>query len=550
MGDSWRLLGEREDYWRGDSLGRFWFLIYTPRLLLDDVVLKFLSPVHSQIHTTMHFSAALFVVFVGSFPYFSLATSQAFSSSLFGSQICLPASWPSSPSPGVSTNLSKPLIPQAPNAELRDLLKQVNTKNIEDTILELVSFGTRHTLSSQTDPKRGIGAAKDWIAETMGGFGGGLKVSVQTYLQVPTSRIPAATNISNVIGKIEGSDDSGRVYVISGHYDSRVTDVLNGEHDAPGANDDASGVAGMYPLHLLGIVRVNWLIRIVMMELARILSTTKPKATIIFTAVASEEQGLQGSAYLAGTLKNSSTNVEAMLNNDIVGSSTGDAGQKDAYTIRVFAQGPPLTETAAVSANRLKLGLENDSPARELARFTKEVAQNDATGMKEIAIIYRLDRYLRGGDHSSFLAKGYTAIRFTEPNENFAHQHQDVRVENGTQYGDLPEFVDYDYVSRVARVNLATLWSLVQGPGVPKNVTVDTTNLDNNSSIKWVKGAGAVTGYEIVWRPTDAPVWTSVVDVGLVNSVTLALSKDNVVFGVRAVGEDGFRSMAVVPFPG
>ncbi|RDI79323.1 hypothetical protein Vi05172_g10679 [Venturia inaequalis] len=441
------------------------------------------------------------------------------------------ASWPSSSSPGVTGSISKPMVPQAPNAELQDLLKQVNTTNIEKTILKLVSFGTRHTLSSQSDPKRGIGAARDWIEDSMRGFGGGLTVDVQTYLQGPTTRIPVATNISNVIGKIEGSDGSGRVYVISGHYDSRVTDVLNGEDDAPGANDDASGVA-------------------VMMELARILSTTKPKATIIFTAVASEEQGLQGSAYLAGTLKNSSTNVEAMLNNDIVGSSTGDAGQKDPYTIRVFAQGPPLIESATVSANRLKPGLENDSPARELARFTKEVAQNNATGMKEIAIIYRLDRYLRGGDHSSFLAQGYPAIRFTEPNENFAHQHQDVRVENGTQYGDLPEFVDYEYVSRVARVNLATLWSLVEGPGVPKNVTVGTANLDNNSSIKWMKGAGAVTGYEVVWRPTNAPVWTNVVDVGLVNGVTLALSKDNVVFGVRAVGEGGFRSMAVVPFPG
>lgn len=287
-----------------------------------------------------------------------------------------------------------------------------------------------------------------------------------------------------------------------------------------------------------------------MMELARILASTKPKATIIFTAVASEEQGLQGSAYLASTLKNASTNVEAMLNNDIVGSSTGDKGQKNPFTIRVFAQGPPLTESPSVSANRLRLGLENDSPARELARFTKEVAQNNDTGMNEIAIIYRLDRYLRGGDHSSFLAQGFPAIRFTEPNENFAHQHQDVRVENETQYGDLAEFVDFEFVSRVARVNLATLWSLVEGPGVPRNVTVDTTNLDNNSSIKWIKGAGEVAGYEIVWRPTDAPVWTHVVDVGMVNSYTLALSKDNVIFGVRAKSSNGYRSMAVVPFPG
>ncbi|QDS70919.1 hypothetical protein FKW77_006627 [Venturia effusa] len=473
------------------------------------------------------------IALVGFLPAAVFADAQSYASSFFDEQssICLPASWPSSSSPGVSANISQPLVPQSPNAELQDLLKEVDATNIENTILKLVSFGTRHTLSSQTDPKRGIGAARDWIAETMEGFGGGLEVSVQTYLQAPTTRIPVATNISNVIGRIEGSDGSGRVYVISGHYDSRVTDVLNAVDDAPGANDDASGVA-------------------VMMELARILSKTKPKATIIFTAVASEEQGLQGSAHLAATLKNSSTNVEAMLNNDIVGSSTGDAGQKDPFTIRVFAQGPPLTESATVSATRLQLGLENDSPARELARFTKEVAQNNATGMKEIAIICRLDRYLRGGDHSSFLAQGYTAIRFTEPNENFAHQHQDVRVENGTQYGDLPEFVDYDYVSRVARVNLATLWSLVEGPGVPRNVIVATTNLDNNSSLKWVKGAGAVTGYEIVWRPTDAPVWTNVVNVGLVNSVMLALSKDNVIFGVRAVGEGGYRSMAVVPFPG
>jgi hypothetical protein len=288
-----------------------------------------------------------------------------------------------------------------------------------------------------------------------------------------------------------------------------------------------------------------------MMELARILSPIRPKATILFAAVASEEQGLHGSAHLAQSLKNTSTNVEAMLNNDIVGSSTGDKGQKDPFTLRVFAQGPPLTESKAVQQSRLRLGLENDSPARELARFTKEVAENDSTGMKNIAIIYRLDRYLRGGDHSSFLAQGYTAIRFTEPNENFAHQHQDVRVEDGRQYGDLPEFVDYDYVSRVARVNLATLWTLANGPGIPKNVTIDTTTLGNDSLLNWgVKKGGDVVGYEVVWRATDASTWTHVVDVGKVYSISLPLSKDNVIFGVRAVGGNGYRSMAVVPFPG
>ena len=207
------------------------------------------------------------------------------------------------------------------------------------------------------------------------------------------------------------------------------------------------------------------------MELVRVLSRRTPKSTIILAAVAGEEQNLYGSAFLAQTLKNASTNVEAMLNNDIVGSSTGDRGQKDPFTIRVFAQGPPLTESASVSATRLSIGGENDSGARELARFSTEVAANEDTGMN-IAVIYRLDRFLRGGDHSSFLQAGYSAIRYTEPNENFAHQHQNVRVENGTQYGDLIEFVDFDFVSRVAKVNLATLRSLSEAPGKVRNVTV------------------------------------------------------------------------------
>jgi len=288
-----------------------------------------------------------------------------------------------------------------------------------------------------------------------------------------------------------------------------------------------------------------------MMELARILASTSPKATIIF-AVASEEQGLQGSAYLAKSLKNSSIKIEAMLNNDIVGSSTGDRNQKDPFTTRLFAQGTPLTEPNFTQQTRLKLGLENDSPTRELARFTKSVAENNATGMTNIAIIYRLDRYLRGGDHASFLAQGYPAIRFTEPNENFAHQHQDVRVEGGLQFGDLPEFVDFEYVARVARMNMATLWSLSNGPGVPMNVSIDTATLDNDSVLKWGKedSGSDVTSYEVVWRVTDAPLWTHVVDVGKVYTVSLPLSKDNVIFGVRAVAGNGYKSMAVVPFPG
>lgn len=288
----------------------------------------------------------------------------------------------------------------------------------------------------------------------------------------------------------------------------------------------------------------------VVIELARILAKRRPSATIILGAVAGEEQGLYGANHLAQTLRNSSTNVEAMLNNDIVGSSTGDRGQKDPTTIRIFAQGPPLTESDSVAARRLQIGGENDSPARQLARFSAEVAANEATGMNT-AIVYRLDRFLRGGDHSAFLQAGYAAIRYTEPNEDFTHQHQDLRVENGTQYGDLIEFVDFEYTGRVAKVNLATLWSLSEAPGQPRNVTVDTQVLDNATRLKWVgpKEDGNVEGYEVVWRATTAPLWTHAVSVGKVNSASVELSKDNVIFGVRAVGKNGYTSPAVFPFP-
>jgi hypothetical protein len=286
------------------------------------------------------------------------------------------------------------------------------------------------------------------------------------------------------------------------------------------------------------------------MELARILAKKQPKATIILGAVAGEEQSLYGSTFFAQTLKNSSTNVEGMLDCDIVGSSTGDRGQKDPFTIRLFAQGPPLTESTSVAARRLQIGGENDSPARQLARFSSEVAANDATGMN-IAVIYRLDRFLRGGDHSAFLQAGFPAIRYTEPNENFAHQHQDVRTENGTVYGDLIEFVDFDFTNRVGKVNLATIWSLSQAPGMPRNVTVDTTALDNNTRLKWIVSSNPdLKGYEVVWRATTAPMWTHMLDVGKVGSVTIPLSKDNAIFGVRAVGSNGYKSPAVYPFPG
>ncbi|KAH9037608.1 Zn-dependent exopeptidase, partial [Lactarius pseudohatsudake] len=440
-------------------------------------------------------------------------------------------SWPQGPGHAIA--------PQLPDDELRSVLKEIDPQRIRATIEKLTTFGTRHTLSSQTDPVRGIGAARDWIAAQMRTFaaaarpGTNATVQVSGYTQQPVNRIPNATVISNVVTTIQGADEPNRVYVITGHYDSRVTDVMDFTSDAPGADDDASGVA-------------------VVMELIRILSTRPPpRATIMLGAVAGEEQGLFGANFLAQTLRNNSVDVQGMFTNDIVGASKADNGVTDAHSIRLFAQGIPSTDSASRLANRETIGGENDSPARQLARFVVDVASNPATDMN-VRVIYRADRFLRGGDHEPFLSAGFAAARFTEPNENFAHQHQNTRIDpvTGVQFGDLIEFVDLDFTARVARVNGATVWSLAQAPGTPKNVTIDTSVLTNNSTLAWALDTSpAVAGYEIVWRPTDAPLWTNVVPVGLVDRATVLLSKDNAIFGVRAVGRNGFRSPATFPFP-
>ena len=264
------------------------------------------------------------------------------------------------------------------------------------------------------------------------------------------------------------------MYVATGHYDSRVTDVMNFTDDAPGADDDASGVA-------------------VCMELARVMATHHSHSTIMLAAVAGEEQGLYGSTFMANQLKAAGADVQGMFTNDIVGSSRGDDGSRDRTSVRLFAQGPPPSEDPARHALRLTLGGENDSPARALARFVTEVAGPTTTGM-DIRVIYRLDRYLRGGDHTGFLAAGFPAARFTEPMENFAHQHQDVRVEDGVQYGDLPEFCDFDYIAGVARVNAASLWSLAQAPGMPVDVLIDASVLTNDTVLKWRADLGRRPG--------------------------------------------------------
>jgi len=286
------------------------------------------------------------------------------------------------------------------------------------------------------------------------------------------------------------------------------------------------------------------------MELARVMATRHTEATIVFAAVAAEEQGLYGSDHLAQQYKDAGADVQAMFSNDIIG--TGDAhdgSASDPRTVRLFVEGVPTAETAAEAATRKSVGGENDGPSRQLGRFVRDVAENPQTGMK-VRVIWRRDRYLRGSDHISFLLRGYPAARLTEPRENFAHEHQDVRVEDGVQYGDLVEFCDFKYIARVARVNAAALWSLAQAPGTPKGVVIDTTQLTNETTLRWQRGTSAdLAGYEVVWRETTAPDWTDVLRVGDVTTVTIDLSKDNVFFGVRAVDRDGHRSPVAAPQP-
>jgi len=426
----------------------------------------------------------------------------------------------------------RPATPQHPERELREALQEIDPRRIEASVRRLAAFGTRHTLSSQDDPVRGIGAARDWIHAQFQTYaaasGGRMTAELQSYVQQPVpNRIPVATTITNVMATLRGDSAPNRTYVVSGHYDSRVTSLLDFTSDAPGANDDASGVAAV-------------------LELARVMATRRTAATLVFVAVAGEEQGLFGSTFLAQQMKAAGVDVQGMFSNDIIGSSSAfDGTRPDPRTVRLFVEGVPTAETASQAALRRSIGGENDGPSRQLARFVRDVAENDHTGMT-VRTIWRRDRFLRGSDHIPFLQQGYPAGRFTEPRENFAHQHQNTRIENGVQFGDLVEFCDFDYIARVAKVNLATLWSLARGPGTPVNVRIDASGLTNMTTLTWTTGVDAAR-YEVLWRETTAPEWTHVIEVEGMNSATIDLSKDNVMFGVRAVDSQGRCSPVAFP---
>lgn len=423
------------------------------------------------------------------------------------------------------------------NAEITKMLGAISDKRIEADVRKLVSFGTRNTLSEQNDSVRGIGAARDWLfaefEQISRNCGGCLQIEKQTFLQAKAARIPEPTNLTNVVAVLRGSqsESQNRFYVVSGHYDSMCSSPVDAKCDAPGANDDASGVAAV-------------------LEMARVMSKHKFDASVVFMAVAGEEQGLLGAAYYAEQARQKGMNIEAMFTNDIIGGVTTYKNSPERNTVRVFAEGVPSNEAEAEATTRRSVGGENDSPARQLGRFVKEVGDLYLPRFR-VNVVYRRDRYLRGGDHIPFLERGFPAVRFSEPNEDYNHQHQNVRTENGVQYGDLPEFVDFGYVANVTRINLAALAELALAPAKPQNVGIVTARLTNDTDLKWDANRETdLSGYEIVWRETNAPFWTNSRFVGNATTFTMqGMSKDNYFFGVRAVDRAGHKSPVVFPKP-
>jgi hypothetical protein len=430
-----------------------------------------------------------------------------------------------------------PIHSARPDPAISKALAGITPSEIESTIKTLVAFHTRSTLSSMESlpPGQGINAAADWIESEFKRYstecGGCLEVARDVFTEEPKNRIPKPTTLTNVYAILRGSNpaQAKRMYLVTGHYDSRDTDVLDARGEAPGANDDASGVA-------------------VSLACARALSRLKPASTLVFVAVAGEEQGLLGSHHLAKLAKANGWQLEGVLNNDIVGGNTtpGDRLQ-DKSVVRVFSEGIPATATAEQAKQLDSLGYSSDSPSRELARAVLEASTAYSARFRAV-LEFRRDRFLRGGDHTSFNQEGFAAVRFTEWREDFNHQHQNLRTENGLEYGDLLKFVDFGYVTQVARLNAATLAILASGPPPPVNPQLITTNLDNSTSIEWESDAPAGTQYEVVWRALSAPQWERSLSVAD-KKVTLPVSKDNVIFGVRSVDTAGHRSLTVVPNP-
>jgi hypothetical protein len=422
-------------------------------------------------------------------------------------------------------------------ASIDQIVKQISPARIEATIRKLVGFRTRHTMSDTVSETEGIGAARRWIKaelERCGAAAGGrLQVAFDSHIAPVSARISRPTEIVNVVATLPGTQDASRerMYVVSGHYDSRNTDIMDAEGDAPGANDDASGTAAV-------------------MEMACVMAKYQFDATLVFMTVAAEEQGLLGAAHWAEQARQNKLNIAGMITNDIIGSSRDEHGKVDRLQVRLFAEGLPVQkENSETVRTLIQTGGENDSLSRQLARAVKESGERYVRGFK-VKLIQRRDRYLRGGDHMPFLERGYAALRFTEPAEDFNHQHQNIRTENGVLIGDLPQYNDYAYIAQVTRVNAAALATLSLAPASPARVQVRTSKLQNDTELVWQANLEPdLAGYRVVWRETGAADWQGSRFVGKATEATLPLSKDNYYFGVQAVDKDGNLSPATYPVP-
>ncbi len=420
--------------------------------------------------------------------------------------------------------------------EIKKMVSEISSENMEATVKKLVSFGTRHTLSDTKSSTRGIGAAQRWVKSEFDNYAklsNGRLTSEIDYFTIKADgrRIKNDSQLGNVMATLKGTDATDdRVLIISGHLDSRATDVMDSIIDAPGANDDGSGVAAM-------------------MELAKIMCKREFPYTIIFVAVVGEEQGLYGAKHLADKAKDQNWNIIAMINNDMIGNSLSSGTQlRDNTQVRVFSETIPYLETEAEAKIRKSTNRDNDSPSRQLARYIKSVT-NQYVEQLDIKLVYRNDRFLRGGDHTPFSQNGFTAVRFCEMNENFDHQHQTVRKENNIQYGDLPEFMDFEYMKKVACSNLATLSNLAWSPKAPKNVGIEVKEVTNFSVLNWNKPEGKpIYGYNILIRETSSPIWEKSIFVKDTKA-EIPYSKDNYFFAVQSVDELGHSSLPVFPVP-
>jgi hypothetical protein len=420
------------------------------------------------------------------------------------------------------------------NPEISQLVKQVNADSLKKYTEVLASFKSRHTLNQ--DAKDGMIAAQNYVKAKFSEFSSksnGRLTSMIDEFVVPSDgrRIVADAKVGNVIATLQGTNPQDpRMILVSGHLDSRNKDVMDATGASPGANDDGSGVA-------------------LVLELARILSQTEFPATLVFVAFTGEEQGLKGATYLADKANAASWKIEAVLNNDIVGNSNSSETNISNNTVmRVFSETIPLAEDERGANIRRSINSDNDSPSRQLARYIKEVGERYVDQM-EVKLIYRNDRFLRGGDQTPFMKNGFTAVRMSEMNENFLHQHENVRVENGVQYGDLPEFMDFEYLRKVAAVNLASAASLANAPGMPQDVRIDVRGLSNSTSLIWKAPLyGKKKGYYVLMRETSSSMWEKKFYTEE-TSLKLPYSKDNYFFAVQAVSEQGTESLPVIPSP-